>query len=190
MLFQNLYFIAIIPKRELREKITVIKQDFARRFNSSKALKVYPHITLKAPFKLPVHTHEQLLNWFKNMHIQHKQFSIELKDFGAFHNKKSPVIFIKPEFSNDLKTLQEKIIENYINYMSEEVNQTHIFFKPHVTVAYRDLSVDNFAKAWQEYQHKKFDALFKVDAFYLLQHDSRKWNIISTCGLTQDLVSS
>lgn len=46
----SLFFIALIPDRELRMKIYKIKKDF-KRFESSKASEVYPHITLKAPFK-------------------------------------------------------------------------------------------------------------------------------------------
>jgi 2'-5' RNA ligase len=184
---ENLYFIALIPKRELRERITAIKHDFATRFNSKTALKVYPHITLKAPFKLPANKYDQLLNWFNNLHIQHKKFSIELKGFGAFHNKNSPVIFIKPEITNDLKMLQEKIAEAYISNISEEVNQVDIFFNPHITVAYRDLTPEMFTKAWNEYQHKKFDAFFDVDAVHLLQHDSKKWNIFATHNLNDEV---
>ncbi len=33
---ENLYFIALIPKRELREMITTFKNDFANKFNSKK----------------------------------------------------------------------------------------------------------------------------------------------------------
>jgi hypothetical protein len=33
---ENLYFIALIPKRDLREKINVFKNDFANRFDSKK----------------------------------------------------------------------------------------------------------------------------------------------------------
>jgi 2'-5' RNA ligase len=184
---ENLYFIALIPKRELRERITAIKHDFATRFNSKTALKVYPHITLKAPFKLPANKHEQLLTWFNDLHIEQKKFSIELKDFGAFHNKNNPVIFIKPELSNNLEMLQEKITEGYISNISEEVNQVDIVFKPHITVAYRDLTPAMFTKAWSEYQHKTFDAFFDVDVVYLLQHDSKKWNIIATHNLNKEV---
>jgi len=46
-----------------------------------------------------------------------------------------------------------------------------------------------FLKAWKEYKDKSFDAEFEVDAFYLLQHDTKKWNIISTYNLSQELVT-
>ena len=187
--FENIYFIALIPRRELRQQITAIKQDFANRFNSSKALKVYPHITLKAPFKLSTDAHDKLLNWFSNLKIQQNQFSIQLNSFGAFPNRKSSVLYIHPVVTPSILRLQNKIILGFIEGISEIVDKSDLDYKPHCTVAYRDFSPDMFSKAWEEYKHKKFDALFDVDAFYLLQHDSEKWNIIATYKLNNELVS-
>lgn len=189
MPFENLYFIALIPHRELREKITAIKQDFASRFNSSKALKVYPHITLKAPFKLVPADHEKLLQWFSNLNISQKPFTIELKNFEVFPNKKSPVVYIHPIPTQPLLWLQIKIILGFIENISDIVEKSDLEFKPHCTVAYRDLSPEMFSKAWEEYKHKPFAASFEVDAFYLLQHDSKKWNLIETKNLSQEVTS-
>jgi 2'-5' RNA ligase len=182
---ENLYFVALIPKRELREKINVFKNDFANRFNSFKALKVYPHITLKAPFKCSAGKHDELLNWFSNLNISQNQFLIKLKNFDAFQNKNNPVVYINPLVTNQLELLQQQIIENFIGAFSEDVHPVDIKFKPHITVAYRDLTPDYFSKAWKEYNDKPFDAVFEIDAFYLLQHDTKKWNIISTYSLSQ-----
>lgn len=98
---ENLYFIALIPKRGLREKITAFKQDFANRYNSSGALKVYPHITLKAPFKLRVNAHTELMRWFADLHILQNQFTLQLKDFSAFANR-NPVIYINMVVAKEL----------------------------------------------------------------------------------------
>ncbi len=187
---ENLYFIALIPRRELRGRITLIKQDFANRFNSKYALRVYPHITLKAPFKLPTNAHDKLLNWFNNLQIQQNQFSIQLKNFGAFPNKKSPVLYIQPMVNLPILRLQNKILLGFIENISDIVDKSDLEYKPHCTVAYKDLTPDMFTEAWSEYQHKTFDACFEVDAVYLLQHDSKKWNIISTHTLGQAVTNA
>src|SRR5215471_5045375 len=90
----NLYFIAIMPPKEISEQVTEIKKDFAERFNSSKALRVIPHITLKAPFKFSDHT--ELLRWFALTPVATQSFQQELKNFGSFSNKRNPVIFVEP----------------------------------------------------------------------------------------------
>ena len=179
----NLYFIAIIPKRELREKITAFKQDFAKRFNSKYALRVFPHITLKAPFKFSPDMHEELLRWFNDLHILQKQFSIQLKNFGAFENKRNPVVFVQPIITKELQSLQQQLISSFNSVFPGNIHPTDLDFHPHMTIAYRDLSFEMFKQAWNEYKHKSFNATFEVDAIYLLQHDSKKWNIISTHNL-------
>ncbi len=185
---ENLYFIALIPKRELREMINAFKNDFANRFNSKKALKVYPHITLKAPFKCSAKHHAELLNWFSDLRISQESFSMPLKNFGAFHDKNNPVVYVHPTITKELQLMQKEIIASFSGLFPADIHPVDVQFKPHVTIAYRDLTPEMFAKAWEEYKIKSFNAQFEVDAFYLLQHDTKKWNIISTYSLSQQLV--
>ena len=58
------------------------------------------------------------------------------------------------------------------------VHSVDIDFKPHITVAYRDLTPENFSVAWQEYKDKTVNSVFHVDAIHLLEHDRKKWNLI------------
>jgi len=173
----NLYFIAIIPPEEIREAITEIKKDFADRFKSSKALRVIPHITLKAPFKFSEEKHTEVLRWFSSMNVAVSSFQQELKDFGSFANKRNPVIFVEPAMNQSLKTLQRNVINNFIKeFGKEQVAQNEYKFNPHMTVAYRDLMYHQYKIAWEEYQSKKFEATFEAGSFHLLQHDGKKWN--------------
>lgn len=168
MPLSNLYFIAIIPPQELRERITAFKQDFANRFNSKKALKVFPHLTLKAPFKFSPNAHEELLRWFNDLHLLQNQFSIQLKNFGAFENKRNPVVFVQPILTKELQSLQQQLIESFSSVFPGNIHPTDLDFHPHMTIAYRDLSFEMFKQAWSEYQHKSFDATFEAEAIYYL----------------------
>jgi 2'-5' RNA ligase len=183
----NLYFIAIIPPQEICEAITAIKHDFAERFKSSKALRVIPHITLKAPFKFPAEKHTEVLRWFTSTNITVNSFQQELKDFGSFANKRNPVIFIEPLMNESLKTLQKNILSHFIKeFGKEQVAQNEYKFNPHMTVAYRDLLYHQYKMAWEEYQSTKFEATFEVNSFHLLQHDGKKWNSIKEFVLLKD----
>jgi 2'-5' RNA ligase len=185
---QNLYFIAIIPPQGVCNEITAFKNDFANRFNSVKALKVVPHITLKAPFKLPTVEHAALLDWFQKLYINLYPFAIELKDFGAFHNSRSPVVFVNPIMNASLYSLQGEVLKSFIAaYPDVPIPFPELKFFPHITIAYRDLQPQMFKKAWEEYSEKKFEATFEVVNFHLLQHDGKKWNIISTYPLPSNV---
>ena len=181
---QSLYFIAIMPPSNISDEVTRFKQDFVTRFNARAALKNMPHITLKAPFIFPRVHHEQTLCWFENMQITVPSFKQELRDFDAFHNRRSAVIFVKPVMNVFLDRLQKQVLKNFgETYSHENILKQELDFKPHMTIAYRDLQPNLFKEAWKEYETKKYAAGFDVNNFRLLQHNGKAWNIISTYNL-------
>jgi len=183
-----LYFIAIIPPQEICDAITEFKKDFADRFQSKTALKIIPHITLKAPFKFSMADNEQTIRWFNNMTISVSSFQQELKDFGAFHNRRNPVVFVKPVLNESLRKLQNEVIQNLQGTdAAGQVVKSELDFSPHITIAYRDLQPAMFKKAWPEYRLKSFNAMFDVNDFHLMQHDGRVWNSISNFSLNESV---
>ena len=176
----NLYFIALIPRKDIYDSIIGFKTDFALRFNSKIALKVIPHITLKNPFTLDTSDHEKLIQWFQKLSIDLTTFGISLNNFGAFQSPVSPVIFVQPVMNTPLYTLQKEIIRSFKNSFPSLIHSYDLKFKPHMTVAYRDLVPAKFKEAWKEYSEKEYKTVFEVDSFYLLQHDTKKWNILET----------
>ena len=178
---ENLYFIALIPDERICSEIDVFKTEVADRFEARQALKVMPHITLKTPFKMPASSHFNLLQWFRSLHVTVGSFQIELKNFDAFHNKDNPVIYVKPVINTPLYLLQKEIIRSFrIAYPKAGVNNIEKNFKPHITIAYRDLKPEKFSEAWKTYQLRNYATFFEVNNFYLLQHDSKRWNVIQT----------
>ncbi|MCH5715029.1 2'-5' RNA ligase family protein [Niabella hibiscisoli] len=176
----NLYFIAVIPHQQLQDKVRKIELDFAQRFNSSRALKVMPHITLKAPFIIPPELHDSLLKWFEDFKPAQRAFTTALNGFGAFTNNLHPVIFIKPVNHTTLILLQHNLIQSFKGFAPFVIQPVDKKFVPHLTVAYRDLTPDHFEKAWDEYKDQAFEDQFEINALHLLQHDGTKWNIIAT----------
>lgn len=177
---ESLYFIALIPHDTVAGEVTGFKNDFAQNYNSSKALKSMPHITLKAPFKLAEKGHNGLLKWFENIRPAVDAFNVELEDFGSFDNKDNPVIYVKPVMSPGLERLQKAILTGFENaYPEIKIAYTERHFHPHMTIAFRDLTPEQYERAIDVYQHKKYSATFKADHFYLLQHDGEKWNVIA-----------
>ncbi|MFT3703108.1 MAG: 2'-5' RNA ligase family protein [Agriterribacter sp.] len=176
---ENLYFIAILPDDKTCKEIEVFKSDFANNFESRKAISVVTHITLKTPFKMSSLDHDDLMNWFGGLHIESGAFQIELKNFGAFHNKYSPVVYVNPIMNLPLYTLQKELIRSFrIKYPAIKVLDLELRFKPHITVAYRDLSPEKFKEAWNIYKTKEYNTVFDVGSFHLLQHDGIRWKVI------------
>lgn len=183
---EKLYFIAIIPPKGISDEVTLIKQDFASHYQSEKALKVVPHITLKAPFKLPETDHNTLLRWFAQLVWEQNPFVVQLKDFGSFPNPNHPVIFVKPGVSAGLIQLQQSLIKQFSKVFPHlDKTASDHSFNAHMTVAYRDLTPENFKMAWQVYQNKPYEASFEVAEIHLLQHDGTRWNTIARSPIAQ-----
>ena len=177
---KHLYFIAVIPPDDMCKTITGIKQDFANRFQSKHALKVVPHITLKSPFRLLESLRPGLLEWFRELQITIEPFQQELKDFGCFASNRSPVIYINPVANNALLQLHTEVMQQFRKTFTQfEPVKAENNYKPHMTVAYRDLSFDEFKKAWSEYENKSFSSIFEVNSFWLLQHVQKKWEPVA-----------
>lgn len=177
---QNLYFLAIIPNGKAAGEVTALKQYIATCYNSRKALRVMPHITLKAPFTAAAPLQGEVLGWFGNLNLTATPFTVTLNGFGAFANARNPVIYVKPVASPQLSDLQNTIISSFKHTFPDiPLQPTERHFSPHMTIAYRDLTFDQFEKAWAEFKDKPYHAEFEVTSVALLQHDGEKWHVIA-----------
>lgn len=177
----SLYFIAIVPPEEISNEITSLKQEMANIYNSKKALRVMPHITLKAPFTITSNRDEEVLEWFENIKTDVKPFEVMLNGFGAFDNPKNPVIFVKPEESVPMRLLQKDILVAFKKqFLNIPLHFHEEEFHPHMTIAYRDLTYTEFEKAWKIFNKKHFSAKFYNNTFYLLKHNGVQWEIAKT----------
>lgn len=160
---KKLYFIAVYPPQPIIDEIKKFKLDLALNYANSKALKNEAHITLFAPFSREIHMENDIHEAFQRIDTTILPFEIELNGFGSFANPKNPVIYVKPENNEQLKKLYQKVktIFNFMDYS----------FSPHITVGYRDLSWENYLKAWEAYQDKEYKTKFLVDRIILLRLD-------------------
>ncbi|WP_291889890.1 2'-5' RNA ligase family protein [Chryseobacterium sp.] len=170
-----MYFIAIYPPQSIIEEINGFKKDLAINFANSKALKNEAHITLCPPFDREAELENDIHEAFQKINTDLLSFEVILNGFGSFPNPKNPVLFVQPEENKNLRQLQLNVKEKF--------NSRTYSFNPHVTVGYRDLTYENFIKAWEIYQNKSYKTKFLVDKILLLRHDE-KWIPIAEKMLT------
>ncbi|MFZ4931926.1 2'-5' RNA ligase family protein [Chryseobacterium sp. Mn2064] len=163
---KKLYFIAIYPPQEIIEDVKTFKKDFVENYGNSKALKNDAHITLFPTFSREHDLQSDIFKAFYDIDTDLPPFEIELNGFGSFPNPKNPVIYVQPENNMELTELCNRVKQkfNFISYS----------FHPHITVGYRDLTFENYEKAWEKYQTKRYKTKFIVDKILLLRHDG-KW---------------
>jgi 2'-5' RNA ligase len=169
------FFMALLPNLEIQDYANQIKEYFAQNYHSIGAQKSPPHITLQPPFEWQLEalpTLETALNGFA---AHQNQVPITLNGFGAFPPR---VIYI-----NVLKTAELLALQQALMTYSQEsfgivtpVSQTRAFV-PHMTVAFQDLTKENFDAAWAEFQTRQVKYEFTVPQLTLLIHDGKRWNI-------------
>jgi len=171
------FFVALLPPQDIQDYANQIKQYFADRYASSGALNSPPHITLQPPFEwananLPML--EASLQEFAN---GQQPVAITLRGFSAFVPR---VIYINVVISQEILTLQADLMaytESNLRIV-DRVSKTRPF-APHMTVAFRDLTKQNFKAAWPEFEKRQLHFDFTADKLTLLLHDGKRWNIKS-----------
>ncbi|MEH2446753.1 MAG: 2'-5' RNA ligase family protein [Nostoc sp.] len=174
------FFVALLPPQDIQDYANQIKQYFADRYASSGALKSPPHITLQPPFEWAYANLPLLEASLEEFASGQQPVAITLTGFDAFAPH---VIYINVVRSQELLTLEADLMaytESNLEIV-DKVSKTRPF-APHMTVAFRDLTKQNFKAAWPEFEKRQLHFEFTADKLTLLLHDGKRWNIKSQFG--------
>ncbi|OKH42432.1 2'-5' RNA ligase [Calothrix sp. HK-06] len=170
------FFIALIPPQHILDYVNQVKQYFADNYNSRSALKSPPHITLQPPFEWDEGNVTQLEEYLNNFVFNRTGVPVTLNQYGAFAPR---VIYIDVINTPELIALQSDLITYMESIGIYDPNTKTRTFTPHMTVAFRDLTKQNFKVAWQEFEHRQVNFEFCADNIRLLLHDGKRWNVLS-----------
>ena len=174
-LSEKLFFIALLPPEDVRDTVTEIKRYFAENYSSSHALKSPPHITLQPPFKWLVEKENLVEECLAEFSKAYSPVPITLSGFGAFPPR---VIYVDVMKTPELLNIQRELmshLEATLNIV-DQVSKTRPF-SPHMTVAFRDLTRQNFLAAWPEFKQKPLHFEFTISHLTLLVHNRKFWEI-------------
>ncbi|NQE37622.1 2'-5' RNA ligase family protein [Microcoleus asticus] len=169
------FFIAIVPPPDIEQHITEIQQYFAEHYNSRGALNSPPHITLQPPFHSLAEDVPKLEESLNQFSVNRRPIPVTLSGFAAFAPR---VIYADVVKSPELLEIHKDLI-SYIEAtlgIVDRVSQTRPFV-PHMTVAFRDLTKENFQTAWLEFAGRSLHFEFTASTLTLLLHDGNRWNI-------------
>ncbi|NEP18594.1 MAG: 2'-5' RNA ligase family protein [Leptolyngbya sp. SIO4C1] len=177
------FFIALVPPPPVQDYANQVKQYFAERYRSRKALNSPPHITLQPPFKWPASQAEALAHGLASFAAGQRPLPVWLDGFAAFAPR---VIYINVVKSAELMAIKPALID----FMAAEFDivdkqDRNRSFKPHLTVAFRDLKPAAFRQAWPEFEHKAVQFDFVAAQLTLLRHNGQRWVIEQQPALGQ-----
>jgi 2'-5' RNA ligase len=177
----SLYLIAILPPPEIDLKVSTWKGYMLNRYGCRVAMKSPAHITLIPPFHFKDEQAELLKDFLAAFTKNATGFPIELQNFAAFPPR---VIFVQVQANEKLAVLKHSLEQEMISngYPVKTENRP---FHPHVTIANRDLSKQDFPEAWQYFKNLSYKASFKAEAITLLKHDGQTWNRFADATLPE-----
>ncbi|MBT8191301.1 MAG: 2'-5' RNA ligase family protein [Bacteroidia bacterium] len=173
----KLYFIAIVPGEPVFSEILAFKTEFKDRFNSTAALRSPPHITLHMPFKWNQDKEDELIKPLCTLAGEQQSFKLSLHDFGAFPPR---VIFVQVNENTELNKLQQ-VVQNIAKtkwHIHTPGSGTQRPFRPHMTIAFRDLKKSAFHGAWVEFKERRYVNTFEVKDLCLLKHNGKSWDVM------------
>jgi 2'-5' RNA ligase len=170
------FFVALLPPELIQDQVRQIQSDFEFRYSTKATLKAPPHITLIPPFELSKDRIEPLQIELEKFAKTRSPFMINLSGFAAFPPR---VIYLDVVPNSVLPNLYVDMAATLVNTLSIIDPYASRPFVPHMTVAFRDLTPDNFELAWAEFRDRKINFEFEATNLALLEHDGQKWNVLS-----------
>lgn len=171
------FFVALLPPQDIQDYANQIKQYFADNYASRHAQKSPPHITLQPPFEWANNNLSTLETSLREFASQQQTISVTLNGFAAFAPR---VIYINVVRSPELLSLQANLASQMETNLQiiDRVGKKRPF-APHMTVAFRDLTRQNFQAAWTEFAQRQLHFEFSANKLTLLIHDGRRWQMQS-----------
>ena len=171
----ELYFIALLPPKDLDERIKELKKEFALKYGAKRALRLPAHITLQIPFKMEEEKESELINALENFAEGEKAFKIEVSGFGHFSKKAIFVDVKSKQVVQEFFTRLQQVISTNLNLEDHEKTYD---LHPHLTIATRDLHKKNFQQAWEDFREREFEDTFMANSLSLFKHNHKTWDIL------------
>ncbi|MBW4489437.1 MAG: 2'-5' RNA ligase family protein [Trichocoleus desertorum ATA4-8-CV12] len=182
------FFIALVPPQPIQDYANEIKQYFAEHYASRAAQKSPPHITLQAPFEWSMDEIDTLKRSLREFAIAQTPIPISLSGFSAFVPR---VIYINVLITPALLNLHQALLTHLEAALGiEDPKAKQRPFAPHMTVAFRDLTKQNFRAAWPEFQDRPVELEFVASHLTLLLHDGHRWNSYEDFPLSSSATST
>lgn len=169
---KNLYFIGIVPEKNICEKIKQLKLLAQDKFNCSWALRSTAHITLVPPFHLELSSENQLSNELTN--FNYDKFPISIDGFDHFSDR---VIFLKVDNHKKIFTLKQTLDAQLDSF---DIKSRTKNFHPHITIAFKDLNNEIFNVAFSYFNKLNLYEISKNWKICLFKNDKSGWKILNS----------
>lgn len=165
---KELYFIGILPPQDILAEIEKLKKICMIKFHSKHALRLPAHITLISPF----HSNKQKILSLKTAlkGLSKEDIIIKLNGFSYFKNN---VIYVNIDNNNELLRLKKHIDDKILR--EHKIKTADINFIPHITIASKDLTEENFILSLEYFKNIEYKRTFKVENIVVFKLGGSGW---------------
>jgi 2'-5' RNA ligase len=170
-MLKNLYFLGIIPPREIADEITRMKLFCAENFKTVHALNSPSHITVVPPFRSDLQGEKNMLGRLAVEAKSKKSIFIELKGFDHFSNR---VVFVSVEQNPALRMIHSHFSPIIEDLFPPDVKKDSRFHA-HLTIAFKDVGPKQFEGIWDHFKDQEYNRAFFCREITLLKYTDHKW---------------
>jgi len=154
----------IIPPKKIFNEILRIEKVIAKKYKTYHILKskLGPHITITCQGNVNGRDFKKIEKIVNEVSKETKAFKIKFRCIAKFYKKR--VIYIKVLKSRKLDDLHKKL-SNKLKQFGKVRN--HRTYRPHITIARKDITKENFKTIFKEFKNKKISYKFNVNKIYL-----------------------
>jgi 2'-5' RNA ligase len=167
------------PDSDLQEKINKLREVFAAKFNSKKAIIFKPHITIAERVLIPKDRLDDFAGRISVVCRATQPITSNTSEMEFVVNTKAPfdnpyVVWIAAVKTKEFVALNRKIDKGIYEGLKRPSMKSSVY-RPHFTLAYRDLTKDNFEKAKEYFSNKKYDTKFEftINSLHWVLHKSK-----------------
>jgi len=168
------YFIALIPPIQVQEQAKLLKEEIKARYNASASFNSPAHVTLMMPFEFKESKKPALIDLLGQFSRSQKPFDVRQEGFGCFEPR---VIFVNVSPDEPLLAMQKQLGSALKELRIFEKNYKNQAYRPHMTIAFRDLRKPQFYEAWDNFKERVFEESWEAHAVYLLKRMDKIWEI-------------
>lgn len=171
-----MYFIALAAPPHINEQVLKWKNWMKEQFGCVVALRSPAHITLVPPFWMDPILENELNGDLSAFASARESVLIYLKDFAHFDTK---VIYVDVVPNAQLPSLKNELQHFLLIAEKYPLKKDDHEFRPHLTIATRDLYKKAYYEAWKFFSTKKYEAEWLAREIAVLKHNSSSWEVFS-----------
>ena len=170
------YFVGLLPPPAFEAQFKLLKQGIAAQFKVKYALQTPTHLTLKRTFRYKEAKERELEIGLTTLLKTQAPFQLQLAGIGNFGRRNIHQQVVASESLLQLQATLRSYCKKSL-HLVEELSDRN--FQPHVTLAYKDLKLEQFEEVLAFARSRSERGDFLVDQAYLLKKVDGRWKVIA-----------